>query len=449
MKPEWRPGNRVELLENGEKFFPRVFEAIGAAEREVRIETFILFDDKVGRELRRVLIEAARRGVAVEMTVDGYGSPGLDGEFIDGLTEAGVRFRVFGPGPTILGMRTNVFRRLHRKLVVIDSRLAFVGGINYGADHLDDFGPQAKQDYAVELEGPVVADIEDFLRHGEPRRRPWFRRRQHGRGAAAAAAHAGNADVMFVTRDNRRHRTDIERQYRLGIRTARYELIIANAYFFPGYRLLRDIRNAARRGVKVTLIVQGAPDVALATAAARWLYYYLCKGGVRIYEYSRRPLHGKVALADGEWATVGSSNLDPLSLYLNLEANVIIRDARFAADLKQCLGHMTTHYCDAIDGDALPRRTWWQMLWGTFVFHLLRRFPAWAGMLPAHTPHVSLVGPEHRDVTGSEETAAAVGISHPVDDTASAVPGDDRQHAVVAPPPAARTGAQAEQADGR
>jgi cardiolipin synthase A/B len=434
MKTEWRPGNRVELLENGEKFFPRVFAAIAAAEREVRIETFILFDDKVGQELRSVLIEVARRGVAVELTVDGYGSPGLSGDFVDGLTAAGVRFRVFGPGPKILGMRTNVFRRLHRKLVVIDGRLAFVGGINYGADHLDDYGPQAKQDYAVELEGPVVADIDEFMRHGEPPRRRWYQRRR-GQARAPALPHAGSADVMFVTRDNRRHRTDIERQYRLGIRTARHELIIANAYFFPGYRLLRDMRNAARRGVDVRLIVQGAPDVALATAAARWLYHYLCRGGVRIYEYSRRPLHGKVALADGQWATVGSSNLDPLSLYLNLEANVVIRDRQFAADLRQCLVQMTEQYCDAVDGAALPRRRWWQTMWGTFVFHLLRRFPAWAGMLPAHTPRITAVDPN--DARVGEQTARAVGEgdAQPADVPATAVPGDDHERAVVAARP--------------
>jgi cardiolipin synthase A/B len=445
MRTEWRPGNRVELLENGEAFFPRVFAAIAAAEREVRIETFILFDDKVGRELRRVLIDVASRGVAVELTVDGYGSPGLDGEFIDGLTAAGVRFRVFGPGPRIFGMRTNVFRRLHRKLVVVDGRLAFVGGINYGADHLDDYGPEAKQDYAVELEGPVVADIDAFLRHGEPPRRRWYQRRH--RQAPDTRAHAGSADVMFVTRDNRRHRTDIERQYRLGIRTARRELIIANAYFFPGYRLLRDLRNAARRGVDVRLIVQGAPDVALATAAARWLYYYLCKGGVRIFEYSRRPLHGKVAIADGEWATVGSSNLDPLSLYLNLEANVVIRDQRFASDLRDCLVRMTDEHCDAVDGAALPKRSWWQMLWGTFVFHLLRRFPAWAGMLPAHTPRIALVTPDHADAA-SGQTAEAVGAESKglAGDSASAVPGEDQERAVVAPDPAQRSEAQHDRA---
>jgi cardiolipin synthase len=151
------------LLENGEEFFPRVFECIAAAKREVMVETFILFEDKVGEELHAALHAAARRGVQVDLTIDGYGSPDLSPEFISTLTRAGVRIHVFDPGPKLWGWRTNLFRRMHRKIVVVDGERAFVGGINYSADHLADFGPEAKQDYAVEIEGPIVADINTFV----------------------------------------------------------------------------------------------------------------------------------------------------------------------------------------------------------------------------------------------------------------------------------------------
>ena len=142
----WRGGNRVTLLENGEAYFPRVFAAIAEARHEILLETFILFEDKVGLELQRVLVEAARRGVRVEVTVDGYGSPRFTPGFVSEMVSVGVRFRVFDPHPGLLGMRINLFRRLHRKLLVIDGARAFVGGINYSADHLADFGPTAKQD---------------------------------------------------------------------------------------------------------------------------------------------------------------------------------------------------------------------------------------------------------------------------------------------------------------
>ena len=126
----WVEGNAIQLLENGEEFFPRVFEAIAGARREVVLETFILFEDKVGLELQRVLVQAARRGVRVEVTVDGYGSPRFSPGFLSDMVDAGVRFRVFDPHPGLLGMRINLFRRLHRKLLVIDATRAFVGGIN-------------------------------------------------------------------------------------------------------------------------------------------------------------------------------------------------------------------------------------------------------------------------------------------------------------------------------
>jgi cardiolipin synthase len=344
----WKTGNRFRLLENGEEFFPAVFEAIESARHEVIIETFILFQDKVGLALQRCLLDAARRGVQVDVTVDGYGSPGLTAGFIESLTSAGVRFHVFDARPRLFGrLRTNLFRRMHRKIVVVDGAKAFVGGINYSADHLADYGPEAKQDYAVEVKGPIVEEIHHFVHEavspGQGRLRWWRRdKAQVSHGGQAA----GDAAALFVTRDNREHRDDIERHYRIALRAARHEVLIANAYFFPGYRLLKELRRAAQRGVRVSLILQGHPDMPIVKIAARMLYDHLLRSGVRIFEYCERPLHAKVALADDEWATVGSSNLDPLSLALNLEANVIIRDRGFAAVLREHLKALMEKSCN-------------------------------------------------------------------------------------------------------
>lgn len=394
MKTRWTPGNRIELLENGEAFFPRVFEAIEHAEKEVLLETFILFEDKVGHGLREVLERAARRGVTVLVTVDGYGSSELTPEFLDSLTKAGVKVHLFDPRPKLFGMRTNLFRRMHRKIVVVDGKLAFVGGINFSAEQLGDFGPEAKQDYAVEVEGPIVDEIHSFARavltHPE-RRESWPRMRS--KPEERGASHVGDADLMLVTRDNQRHRTDIEWQYRVAIRAARHELTIANAYFFPGYRLLRDIRNAARRGVKVRLILQGEPDMPIVKIAAGLLYDYLLRAGVTIYEYCERPLHGKVAYADDQWSTVGSSNLDPLSLSLNLEANLIVRNRAFNQHLRERLDHLVDNHCQSIKPDGVRKGVLWRLTLGFVVFHVLRRFPAWLGWLPAHTPNLAKVAP--------------------------------------------------------
>lgn len=399
MNQRWIGGNRIELLENGEQFFPRVFDAIREAHREVVVETFILFEDKVGSELHAVMRSAALRGVKVDIMVDGFGSPDLSPEFIDGLVSAGVRLRVFDPARRLFGQRLNVFRRMHRKLVVVDGSRAFVGGINYAADHLMDFGPKAKQDYAVELAGPIVSEIHRFVLQAIAiggKGPGWFRRRLRAVQPEDNAP-TGGAEVQFVTRDNRRHTNDIERHYRAAIRSARQRIVIANAYFFPGYQLIKEMRRAARRGVDVRLVLQGEPDMPIVKAAASMLYHHLLHAGVHIYEYRERPLHGKVALVDDQWSTVGSSNLDPLSLSLNLEANVIVRDKAFNQTLWARLDDLMRHGCTKIEASDLTEWSGWRLVRSFLIFHLLRWYPSWAGWLPRHAPRIEpLEAPQSR-----------------------------------------------------
>lgn len=392
MKCDWREGNRIELLENGEQFYPAVHAAIDEAKSRVILESFIWFEDEVGKQLHAVLLRAAQRGVKIDVLLDGYGSPDLSDNFVNELTAAGVVFRYYDPRPRMMGMRTNVFRRMHRKIVVIDTDIAFVGGINYSDEHMSSYGPQAKQDYAIRIEGPVVQDILQFEVENLPGNasvRRWWRR--HHR--AVENRKPGEAQALFVWRDNEEHRDDIERHYLKMLANARREVIIANAYFFPGYRLLHAMRNAARRGVKVKLIVQGEPDMPIVKVGARLLYNYLIKGGVDVYEYCRRPLHGKVALMDDHWATVGSSNLDPLSLSLNLEANLIIHDREFNQTLRENLNAIISKDCKLVDETMMPKRTWWNLGKSVVVFHFLRHFPALVGWLPAHTPLMAEVDP--------------------------------------------------------
>ena len=397
MNGHWIEGNDIRLLENGEEFFPRVFACIANASQEIILETFILFEDKVGLQLQEALVAAARRGVQVDMTIDGFGSPDLSDHFLASLTEAGVRIHVFDPGKRLLGWRMNVLRRMHRKIVVVDGTIAFVGGINYSADHLADFGPEAKQDYAVEIRGPLVAEIHRFthtaLAQGQryqryQRNRQWWRRRKRLRTHPGDLPREGAAAAMLVVRDNGDHTTDIERHYRIAIRAARHRVVIANAYFFPGYRLMKELRRAARRGVDVRLILQGEPDMAIVKTAATMLYHQLLGAGVRIYEYSERPLHGKVALMDDEWATVGSSNLDPLSLALNLEANVIIRDRAFNQHLYERLDHLMRHSCHQVEREALGDLRGWGVVRSFLAYHFARRYPGWATWLPRHVPRL-------------------------------------------------------------
>jgi len=402
MNSPWRKGNEFTLLENGEAYFPRVMQALNRARAEILLETFILFEDKVGRELRRVLIEAAHRGVQVDVTVDGYGSDELSAEFLQGLTQSGVRFHVFDPRPRLLGVRTNLFRRMHRKIVAVDGQVAFIGGINFSADHLDDFGPMAKQDYALEVRGPLASDLANFVRDTLKAAHVGRRRK---RKVPRLAPPEGDASGRLIVRDNDANPTGIESAYRAAIRSARCSILIANAYFFPGYRLLRDLANAARRGVRVRLILQGEPDMRIAQLAASMLYEYLESAGIEIYEYCNRPLHGKVACIDSQWTTVGSSNLDPFSLALNLEANVVIHDRGFNQELRQSLERLMRRDCRRIARPAHSGRKRRRLWAGALVFHFLRRFPAWAGSLPAHKPRLESLGVDELGESPSRETA--------------------------------------------
>ncbi|HEX2013490.1 MAG TPA: cardiolipin synthase ClsB, partial [Roseateles sp.] len=302
-----------------------------------------------------------------------------------------VHLHVFDPPPK-LSRRLRPFRRLHRKIVVIDGRVGFIGGINFSADHLADYGPEAKQDYAVHAEGPIVARLRREAQkliapaRGGPLGQPWWLPRQAEAPEALPAN--GPARAQVVTRDNHRHRDDIERHYRRALHAAQHEVIIANAYFFPGYRLLKSLQRAARRGVRVHLILQGQPDILWATYAARMIYHRLIDAGVCIHEYRERPLHSKVALVDDEWATVGSSNLDPLSLALNLEANLMVRDRGFNAELREKLQPLMER-CERIQIEhTAARRWWWQLGVGALVFHVMRHFPRWAASLPAREQRV-------------------------------------------------------------
>ncbi len=409
MKFQWHEGNSVELLINGEQFFPRVFESIRAARKEVLIETFIIFADVAGFALKEALLQAAENGARIAVTVDGYGTANLASDYIAELTQAGIRMQIFDPRPRLLGMRTNLFRRLHRKIVVVDGEVAFLGGINFGADHLEINGEASKQDYAVQVRGPIVADIHKAclaLLESTP--------------AIAALPSlipvtnfAGKARMLLAIRDNESHRNDIEEQYIRGIRSATYRLVLANAYFFPGYRILRELRNASRRGVQVILIMQGKPDMTWVQMFTTLLYNYLLREGVVIWEYHPRPFHGKVALADREWSTVGSSNLDPLSMSLNLEANLIIRDATFNKQLYEHLMALVKTQCRQVTPRVAARGYWWRAPLIFLSFHFLRHFPAIVGWLPAHTQKLqSLSINEESANAPAERTPAAKHPQH-------------------------------------
>ena len=331
-------GNRLRLLQSGIEFFPALIAAIDAAQVEIHLETYIFNADSTAETVRDALVRAAQRGVEVKLLIDGVGSRELPLSWRRVLEDGGVNVLVYRP--LVLGWLANPrsLRRLHRKLAVVDAQIAFVGGMNL----LDDFEPvrfsEPRLDFSVEVQGPLIAQIHKNMR------RLWrlvaltqLQADEKKTAIEPVWPTDGRVRAAFVVRDNLTHRRDIERNYLAALARAREEIVIANAYFLPGRRFRKLIKIAAARGVQVKLLVQGHTDHPFFQAAARALYRDLLADGVQIFEYRASELHAKVAVIDGHWATVGSSNIDPFSLLLAREANVVIDDRAFGRDLQQRL----------------------------------------------------------------------------------------------------------------
>ncbi len=361
-RPVFSGGNAVQLLRGGDALFPSMVDAIQQARHEVCLATYIFHDSPGPNLVAEALVGAAQRGVLVKVVLDGFGTLGCLSGLRQRLCDGGVQVAVYRP----IDRWWNWFqpaqlRRLHLKLCVVDAEVGFVGGINLLDDRFDlSHGPteQPRLDFAVRLSGPVVAPIHQatlaawtrahlgrslkhealaIARSTQPlaRLRRLVRRLRmaSGRGLQAMPGDLAAVRAAFVLRDNLRQRRTIERSYIDAIRRSTMRIDLVTAYFYPGQSFRRALLQAARRGVKVRLLLQGKLDYRIAGLAARALYDEMLGEGVRIYEYTPAYLHAKVAVIDDEWATVGSSNIDPLSLLLNLEANVIVRDAAFAAEL--------------------------------------------------------------------------------------------------------------------
>jgi cardiolipin synthase A/B len=356
----YSPGNKVLLLRSGAEYFPALVRAFATARREIHLETYIFADDETGRRIVEALREAVLRGVVVRVAYDGFGSSALIGGLNGAMRAAGIEVAVFRPETGWNRFRRSRLRRLHRKLVTVDAHTAFVGGINI----LDDLNmpptvegrPNPRFDYAVQVQGPLLAPIQEAVCE------LWARLQPASRASAVLCPPVldvvGDQHAWFAFRDNVSHRRDIEREYLVAILSAKNEILIANAYFFPGRHFRRALLRARRRGVRVRLLLQGRQEYLLQHYATRALYGTLLDAGVELYEYLPSYLHTKVAVVDGQWATVGSSNIDPFSLLLAREANVFVRNAAFAAELRDSLNDAIKSSATAVLAARWSERSW-------------------------------------------------------------------------------------------
>lgn len=386
MAPEFLPGNRLTLLNSGDEYFPVLLAEIESARQDIYLESYIFADDEIGHEVTGALCRAAQRGVQVNVTVDGFGGRNFADDFLPRLSEAGVRAMLYRPERSLFRLRRHRLRRLHRKLVVIDARIAFVGGINIVDDNNAPPDMRPRYDYAVRVEGPTVRQM-----YGAARRLwevvAWvnFKRRfRLGPPATPCCDEAGAQSAAFLIRDNLRHRNDILSAYLAAIDNAQDEILIANAYILPGVRFGLALQAAARRGVKITLLAQGKTDHPLLRFATQAMYSAALKNGIRIFEYEKSFMHAKVAVIDGKWATVGSSNIDPFSLLLAKEANLFIRDKAFAEQLKNSIEQAIKTGAYEMAAGELSRQPWHNHFLRWLSYGLVRLLVGLTGYGPKH-----------------------------------------------------------------
>ncbi len=350
--------NRFTLLDSGAEFFPALEATIDQASRQIFLQSYIYADDGAGRRIAAALARAVKRGVWVHLLVDGNAAQPYIMQLGAKMARDGIQVLYFRPEVKWLSVSSNRLRRMHRKIAVVDGCIAFVGGINIIDDMHTPGHKPPRYDYAVRVEGPLVESVLDHAhslwslvawttfnqRFDTPIRTP--------REDAPKGSQRGG----YVVRDNIRHRADIEDAYLTAIASAQEEIIIACAYFFPGRRFRRALVQAAGRGVRVVLLLQARVEYLLLHYASRALYGALLESGIEIFEYHASFLHAKVAVVDSHWATVGSSNIDPFSLLLAREANIVVDDRQFAIELRESLTHHMEHGAEPVRKRQWRRR---------------------------------------------------------------------------------------------
>lgn len=366
-------GNDINLLRSGAEFFPALIAAIDDARVEIYLETYIFRLDDTGMLVSDALRRAAARGVIVSVISDWLGTGRVQSKQVKAiLVEAGIQHRSFNPW-----FKRGVARS-HRKLCVVDRKVAFVGGININDDFFDDTHhtplPAPRWDFAVRITGPLVASIhhemqDQWVRIGKMKLRARWDRFKLAR-YTHHGTEPGQALAGLVVRDNLRNRRTIQRAYLQALGRARETAFLANPYFAPGRKMRRALEEAAMRGVRVTLLL-GVGQFYLQDAVAHSFYPKLLKAGVRIVEYTKTQLHAKVAVVDDEWATVGSSNYDGLSLFVNQEANVMISDKDFAATLRTEI-EIGVSEGRLVQLQDFMHRPWYKKLWYGTAFLVYR-----------------------------------------------------------------------------
>jgi cardiolipin synthase len=341
---EYSAVNKVQLIRGGREYFDLLIHLINKATDSIHLQTYIYDDDETGRQVADALKAAVKRNVSVHLLADGYASQVMAKNFIKELKEAGVYFRFFEPV-----FRSKYFyfgRRMHHKVFVADTKYALVGGINITNRYNDMPGKPAWLDFALYAEGEIARDLCVLC---------W--KTWNNFPLNMGITPCEEKQIYFVFSDKEtspvrmrrndwvRRKNEISAAYREMFRNARSHITIICSYFLPGKMIRKLLSNAAKRGVNIKIITAGPSDVMLAKHAERWMYDWLLRNKIELYEYQPAVLHAKVAVCDGEWVTIGSYNVNDISAYASIELNLDVRHAGFSAEVEQKLEAIIKNEC--------------------------------------------------------------------------------------------------------
>ena len=337
---EYKPNNKIELIKSGKQFFDLLNNNILSATKSIQIHSYIFNDDDTGKVIINSLILAARRKVNIHIIIDGIASD-FSPKSINKLRNVGIKLFLFEP----LFSAKSIYlgRRLHQKIAVFDNVKAMVGGINIAERYNDNKFQKAWLDYALSIEGAAVLDIANYCN-------TWWLEDEKIQTDPYLLENRtfGNSKVRIRRNDWIKHLNEISNTYLEIFRTAKKEIVVLCSYFLPGKVMRRYLSNATKRGVKVIVILAKKSDVTISKEAERWLYDWLIRNGIRIFEYRNNILHGKLAICDGEWMTIGSYNINNLSTYVSIEFNVDVSDAEFCNHAKKEMEKLIESHCEEI-----------------------------------------------------------------------------------------------------
>lgn len=366
--PAWIPGNRIQILKNGSEIFPEMLNAIKAAKETIHLETYIFRSDQVGRRFAEALSEKARMGVSVKVIYDSVGSLTTDPDLFRSMEEAGVALFAYHPIAPWKG-GWNLKRRDHRKILVVDGRCGFVGGINIGDEYADlSEGGGGWRDTHLKLEGPAIRELQQIFLS------TWVKNKKRELKSDPPyypeVPSAGTLRVSIVAANGLRGRNQIKKAYLRAVRRAKERIFLTHSYFVPPHWFLTALKRARRRGVEVFILLPKRSDVRIIDYATRALYSRLLKWGVRIFEWEGPVLHAKTAVVDGRWGTIGSSNMDHFSLQYNLEVNVVALGSSFGTEMERMFWEDLKQSREVL-APEWTRRNWIQRLLENTFYYLV------------------------------------------------------------------------------